>query len=57
MQFIKNIFLLQCLEKEIAATKEFDLRPLGKVLIFRDRQNLPIIYRFKLSSEEKYEGH
>ena len=38
MQFIENIFLLQCLEKEIATAKELDLRPLGKVIIFRDRQ-------------------
>ena len=49
MQFIENIFLLQCLKKEIATAKELDLRPLGKVIIFRDRQtqkqNLPIIYR------------
>ena len=33
--------------------KELDLRPLGKVIIFRDRQtdrqNLPIIYRCSLS--------
>ena len=34
MQFIQNIFLLQCLEKEIATAKELDLRPLGKVIIF-----------------------
>ena len=50
VQFIENIFLLQCLKKEIATAKELDLRPLGKVIIFRyrqtDRQNLPIIYRF-----------
>ena len=49
MQFIENIFLLQCLKKEIATAKELDLRPLGKVIIFCDtqtnRQNLPIIYR------------
>ena len=38
MQFIENIFLLQCLEKEIATVKELDLRLLGKVIIFRDRQ-------------------
>merc|ERR1712177_113669 len=41
-------FLLQCLKKEIATTKELDFRPLGKVIIFRDKQNLPIIYRFQL---------
>ena len=29
---------------------EVDLRPLGKVLIFRDRQNLPIIYRWQIAS-------
>ena len=49
MQFIENILLLQCLKKETATAKEHDLRPLGKVIIFRDRQtdrqNLPIIYR------------
>ena len=38
MQFIENIFLLQCLEKEIATAKELDLRQLGKVIIFRDTQ-------------------
>ena len=38
MQFIENIFLLQCLKKEIATAKELDLRLLGKVIIFRDRQ-------------------
>ena len=31
-------FLLQCLKKEIATAKELDLRPLGKVIIFRDTQ-------------------
>ena len=30
-------FLLQCLKK-ISTAKELDLRPLGKVIIFRDRQ-------------------
>ena len=52
MQFIENIFLLQCLEKEIATAKELDLRLLGKVIIFcdkqTDKQNLPIIYRLLL---------
>ena len=38
MQIIENIFLLQRLRKGIASTKELDLRPLGKVIIFRDRQ-------------------
>ena len=33
-------FLLHCLKKEIATAKELDLRQLGKVLIFRDRQLL-----------------
>ena len=42
----REYFLLQCLKKEIATAKELDLRPLGKVIIFRDRQNLPIIYRY-----------
>ena len=50
MQFIENIFLLRCLEKVIDTAREFDLRLLGKVIIFRDtqtnRQNLPIIYRY-----------
>ena len=45
------------MKTDLEVEVEVDLRPLGKVLIFRDRQNLPIIYRFKLSSEEKYEGH
>ena len=42
--------MLQCLEKEIATAKKLDLRPLAKVIIFRDKQtdkqNLPIIYRY-----------
>ena len=38
MQFIETIFLLQCLNQEIATAKELDLRPLGKVINFRDRQ-------------------
>ena len=38
MQFIDNIFLLQCLKKEIPTAEELDLRPLGKVMIFRYRQ-------------------
>ena len=42
MQFKENIFLLQCLEKEIATAKELDLRPLGDHFLL---QNLPIIYR------------
>ena len=37
VQFIENIFLLQCL-KQIATAKELDLRPLGKVIIFHYRQ-------------------
>ena len=45
---VQFIFLLQCLKKEIATAKELDLRPLGKVIIFRDKQtneqNLPIKY-------------
>ena len=45
MQFIDNIFLLQCLKKEFATAEELDLRLLGKVIIFRVKQNLPIIYR------------
>ena len=38
MQFLENILLLQCLKKETATAKEHDLGPLGKVIIFRDRQ-------------------
>ena len=34
----REYFLLPCLKKEIAVAKELDLRPLGKVIIFRDRQ-------------------
>ena len=34
------------LKKEIFTAKELELRPLGKVIIFRVKQNLPIIYRF-----------
>ena len=37
-------FLLQCLKKEIATTKVLDLRPLGKVIIFRDKQTKPSYY-------------
>ena len=48
VQFIENIFLSQCLKKVVTA-KELDLRPLGKVIIFRDRQNLPIVYRLSSS--------
>ena len=42
-------FLLHCLKKEIATAEELDLRQVGKVLIFRDTQNLPIIYRSLVS--------
>jgi len=38
MQFKENIFLLQCLKKEIATAEELDLRPSGKVIIFHYRQ-------------------
>ena len=34
----REYFLLQCLKKEIATAKELDFRPLGKVIIFRDKQ-------------------
>ena len=58
MQFIENILLLQCLKKETATAKELDLRPLGKVIIFRDRQtdrqNLPIIYRSPSNAKVKH---
>ena len=30
--------MLKCLKKEIATAKELDLRLLGKVIIFRDKQ-------------------
>ena len=39
-------FLVTMLKKEISTPKELDLRPLGKVIIFRVKQNLPIIYRW-----------
>ena len=39
-------FLVTMLKKEIFTAKELDLRPLGKVIIFCVKQNLPIIYRF-----------
>ena len=46
----EHILVTVFLKKEIATAKELDLRPLGKVIIFCDkqtnRQNLPIIYRF-----------
>ena len=42
----KEHFLLQCLKKEIATARELDLTPLGKVIIFRDKQNLPIIFGY-----------
>ena len=38
MQFIDNIFLLQYSKKESVTAKELDLRLLGKVIIFRDKQ-------------------
>ena len=41
-------FLVTMLKKEIFTAKELDLRPLGKVIIFRDTQNLLIIYRLSL---------
>ena len=44
MQFIENILLLQCLKKETTTAKEHDLRPLGRVIIFRDRQTKPSYY-------------
>ena len=58
MQFIENIFLLQCLEKEIATAKELDLRLLGKVIIFRDRQTAPIICRYNIIDyQEQQQQH
>ena len=47
-------FLLHCLKKEIATTKELDLRQLGKVLIFRDRQTHRT---FLLYIDEDDDGH
>ena len=53
VQFIENILLSQCLKKETATAKELDLRPLGKVIIFRDtqtdRQTEPSYYLFAKS--------
>ena len=46
MQFIENIFLLQCLEKEIATAKELDLT-VGQsdhFLLQTDRQTEPSYY-------------
>ena len=49
-------FLVTMFKKENATAKELDLRPLGKVIIFRDRQtdrqNLPIIYRFQMMESD-----
>ena len=45
-------FLVTMFKKEISTAKELDLRPLDKMIIFRDRQtnkqNLPIIYRYNV---------
>ena len=61
VQFVENILLLQCLKKETTTAKELDLRPLGKVIIFRDtqtnRQNLPIIYRSSANLDRSEVGH
>ena len=39
------------MKTDLEVEVEVDLRPLGKVIIFRDKQNLPIIYRFKMGLE------
>ena len=44
-------FLVTMLKKEISTAEELDLRPLGKVIIFRVKQNLPIIYRYSSLGE------
>ena len=36
------------MQTDLEVEVEVDLRPLGKVLIFHDRQNLPIIYRYRI---------
>ena len=38
---ISVIIIVTMFKKEIATTKELDLRPLGKVIIFRDKQMSP----------------
>ena len=52
-------FLVTMLKKEIFTAKELDLRPLGKVIIFRVKQNLPIIYRLqtKATRDQKSQNH
>ena len=40
-----NLEPWKTMQTDLEVEVEVDLRPLGKVLIFRDRQNLPIIYR------------
>ena len=47
-------FLVTMLKKEISTAEELDLRPLGKVIIFRVKQNLPIIYRLVLTMTMKH---
>ena len=47
-------FLVTMLKKEISTAKELDLRPLGKVIIFRVKQNLPIIYRLRATRVRNY---
>ena len=37
----EHILVTVFLKKEIATAKELDLRPLGKVIIFRDKQTKP----------------
>ena len=34
------------MKTDLEVEVEVDLRPLGKVIIFRDKHNLPIIYRY-----------
>ena len=46
-------FLVTMLKKEISTAEELDLRPLGKVIIFGDKQILPIIYTKITRSKRK----
>ena len=41
------------MKTDLEVEVEVDLRPLGKVIIFRDKHNLPIIYRCKTVSDIK----
>ena len=41
-----NLEPWKTMKTDLEVEVEVDLRQLGKVLIFRDKQNLPIIYRY-----------